>query len=119
MDGAGVGRLFEASEAPSVVSSYFFTSNFNINYLFTDGAGVGRLFEATGAPSIVNFCFSLLRKGAKMVLVGKYINTVHWKKKLPIFPSPAVSDIPAGDGKTGKLFFYSVMYLTKYLFIPF
>jgi threonine dehydrogenase-like Zn-dependent dehydrogenase len=40
-------------------------------YLFIDGAGVGRLFEATGAPSVVNSCFSLLRKGAKMVLVGK------------------------------------------------
>jgi threonine dehydrogenase-like Zn-dependent dehydrogenase len=74
-------------------------------YLITDGAGVGRLFEATGAPSVVNSCFSLLRKGAKMVLVGKYINTVHCKTMLPIFPSPAGSDIPAGDRKTGKHFF--------------
>jgi threonine dehydrogenase-like Zn-dependent dehydrogenase len=59
-------------ERPSVANSYFFTSNCNMIYLFTDGAGVGRLFEATGAPSVVNSCFSLLRKGAKMVLVGKY-----------------------------------------------
>jgi hypothetical protein len=56
-DGAGVGRLFEATRAPSVVNSYSFTSYCNLNNLFTDGAGVGRLFEATRAPSVVNSYF--------------------------------------------------------------
>jgi threonine dehydrogenase-like Zn-dependent dehydrogenase len=70
-------------------------------FLFIDGAGVGRLFEATGAPSVVNSCFSLLRKGAKMVLVGKYINTVHCKKKFPGFPVPSPGCL-AGEGQTRR-----------------
>ena len=30
-----------------------------------------RLVEASGAPPMVNSCFSLLRKGAKLVLIGQ------------------------------------------------
>jgi hypothetical protein len=92
-------------ERPLLTTPILFHINRNMIFLFTDGAGVGRLFEATGAPSVVNSCFSLLRKGAKMVLVGKYINAVHCKKFLPTFPSPAGSDTPTGDGETGKPFF--------------
>ena len=62
-------------------------------FLFTDGAGIGRLVEATGAPSIINSCFSLVRKGAKLVLIGKYtvkngiafVNLIfNWKRALKI-----------------------------------
>jgi threonine dehydrogenase-like Zn-dependent dehydrogenase len=106
-------RISEATRTPSVNNSYFFTSNCNMIFLFIVGAGVGRLFEATGAPSVVNSCFSLLRKGAKMVLVGKYINTVHCKKMLPIsLPQQGVT-CRLGTGKPVN-FFYSVVYLTKY-----
>ncbi|XP_023330135.1 uncharacterized protein LOC111702613 [Eurytemora carolleeae] len=43
----------------------------------TDGVGISRLVEATGAPSIVNNCFSLLRKGAKLVLIGLPKSAIH------------------------------------------
>jgi len=43
----------------------------------TNGAGVARLVEATGAPPMVNTCFTFLRKGAKMVLIGLPKSAIH------------------------------------------
>lgn len=43
----------------------------------TGGAGVARLVEASGAPPMVNTCFSLLRKGAKLVLIGLPKSPIH------------------------------------------
>lgn len=48
----------------------------------TDGAGVSRLVEATGAPPVVNNCFSLLRKGAKLVLIGLPKSPIHIEEPL-------------------------------------
>jgi len=48
----------------------------------TDGVGVARLVEATGAPPIVNNCFSLLRKGAKLVLIGLPKSAIHIENPL-------------------------------------
>jgi len=43
----------------------------------TQGCGVARLVEASGAPPMVNSCFSLLRKGAKLVLIGLPKSAIH------------------------------------------
>jgi len=48
----------------------------------TDGAGVARLVEATGAPPVVNNCFALLRKGAKIVLIGLPKAPIHIENPL-------------------------------------
>jgi len=48
----------------------------------TDGCGVSRLVEASGAPSMVNSCFSLLRKGAKLVLIGLPKSAIHIENPL-------------------------------------
>jgi len=49
----------------------------------TNGEGVARLVEATGAPSMVNTCFSLLRKGARIVLIGLPKEAIHIEDPLP------------------------------------
>ncbi|KAL5019086.1 hypothetical protein ScPMuIL_004808 [Solemya velum] len=36
----------------------------------TDGTGMGRICECSGASAMVNSCFSLLRKGGRLTLVG-------------------------------------------------
>ena len=36
----------------------------------TDGIGIGRICECSGAPSIMNTCFSYLRNGGRIVLIG-------------------------------------------------
>jgi len=48
----------------------------------TDGNGVARLVEASGAPPMVNNCFSLLRKGAKLVLIGLPKSAIHVEEPL-------------------------------------
>jgi len=48
----------------------------------TEGCGVSRLVEASGAPSMVNSCFSLLRKGAKIVLIGLPKSDIHIENPL-------------------------------------
>jgi len=49
----------------------------------TGGVGVARLVEATGAPPVVNNCFSLLRKGAQLVLIGLPKSAIHIENPLP------------------------------------
>jgi len=51
-----------------------------------DGVGISRLVEATGAPSIVNNCFSLLRKGAKLVLIGANLHFLNITEHENLFP---------------------------------
>merc|ERR1711972_1125993 len=48
----------------------------------TGGVGVSRLVEASGAPPMVNSCFSLLRKGAKLVLIGLPKSAIHIENPL-------------------------------------
>jgi len=43
----------------------------------TNGNGIARLVEATGAPPMVNTCFTFLRKGAKLVLIGLPKSAIH------------------------------------------
>ena len=44
------------------------------NRFINDETSLNRLVEASGAPPMVNSCFSLLRKGAKLVLIGKLVS---------------------------------------------
>jgi len=48
----------------------------------TENRGVPRLVEASGAPPMVNKCFSLLRKGAKLVLIGLPKSAIHVENPL-------------------------------------
>jgi len=48
----------------------------------TEGRGVSRLVEASGAPPMVNSCCSLLRKGAKLVLIGLPKAAIHIENPL-------------------------------------
>ena len=41
------------------------------------------LFQILGAPSMVNTCFSLLRKGARIVLIGLPKEAIHIEDPLP------------------------------------
>ena len=41
-----------------------------------------RLVEASGAPPMVNTCFTLLRKGAKLVLIGLPKSAIHVEEPL-------------------------------------
>lgn len=49
----------------------------------TAGNGVGRLFEATGSAPMINNCFSLLRKGGKIGLIGLPKAPIHIEDPLP------------------------------------
>jgi len=49
----------------------------------TDGNGVPRLVEASGFPPVVNSCFSMLRKGAHIVLIGLPKKPIHISDPLP------------------------------------
>jgi len=49
----------------------------------TNGNGVARLVEASGATPMVNSCFSLLRKGAHLVLIGLPKQPIHIEQPLP------------------------------------
>jgi len=48
----------------------------------TSGNGIARLVEASGAPAMVNSSFSLLRKGAKIVLIGLPKSAIHIEEPL-------------------------------------
>ncbi|XP_065912483.1 L-threonine 3-dehydrogenase-like isoform X2 [Dysidea avara] len=48
----------------------------------TNGDGVGRIVDASGAASIVNNCFSMLRKGGKVVLIGLLKAPLHVENPL-------------------------------------
>jgi 2-desacetyl-2-hydroxyethyl bacteriochlorophyllide A dehydrogenase len=48
----------------------------------TSGNGVGRLVEATGASVMVNNCFSLLRKGGHVALIGLPKEPIHIDRPL-------------------------------------
>eukprot|EP00731_Ephydatia_muelleri_P015719 Em0009g143a len=48
----------------------------------TEGNGVGRLMEASGAIALINNCFSLLRKGGQVVLVGLPKSPIHIERPL-------------------------------------
>jgi len=48
----------------------------------TNGNGIARLVEASGAPPMVNTCFTLLRKGAKLVLIGLPKSAIHVEEPL-------------------------------------
>lgn len=43
----------------------------------TSGDGIGCLVECSGAAPLVNSCFSLLRKGGRVVLVGLLKQPLH------------------------------------------
>merc|ERR1712045_588596 len=49
----------------------------------TDGNGIARLVEASGFPPVVNSCFSMLRKGAHLVLIGLPKQPIHIENPLP------------------------------------
>jgi len=49
----------------------------------TNGNGVARLVEASGFPPVVNSCFSMLRKGAHLVLIGLPKKPIHIEQPLP------------------------------------
>lgn len=49
----------------------------------TDGNGVGRLLDATGFAPLINTCFTLLRKGGAVVLVGLPKDPIHIEDPLP------------------------------------
>ena len=61
----------------------------------TDNCGVARLVEATGAPPVVNSCFKLLRKGARIVMIGLPKATVQIEDPLPnlIFKSVTLTTV--------------------------
>ena len=54
-----------------------------------------RLVEATGAPPVVNSCFKLLRKGARIVMIGLPKATVQIEDPLPnlIFKSVTLTTV--------------------------
>jgi len=61
----------------------------------TNNCGVARLVEATGAPPVVNNVFKLLRKGARIVLIGLPKATVEIEDPLPnlIFKSVTLTTV--------------------------
>ena len=61
----------------------------------TDNVGIGRIMECSGASSIVNNCFSWLRKGGIILLVGLPKEPLHVQNVLPdvIFKSLTLKTI--------------------------
>lgn len=49
----------------------------------TDGAGVGRICECSGVAAMINTCFSYLRKGGQVVLIGLPKQPIHIENPLP------------------------------------
>lgn len=49
----------------------------------TSGAGVGRICECSGNAAMINSCFSYLRKGGQVVLIGLPKQPIHIENPLP------------------------------------
>lgn len=50
---------------------------------FTSGAGIGRICECSGNAVMMNGCFSYLRKGGRVVLIGLPKSPLHVEQPLP------------------------------------
>jgi len=49
----------------------------------TSGAGVGRICDCSGNATMINNCFSYLRKGGQVVLIGLPKQPIHIENPLP------------------------------------
>lgn len=60
----------------------------------TSGAGVGRICDCSGNAAMINTCFSYLRKGGQVVLIGLPKQPIHIEN-----PLPDIGKITRGIGK--------------------
>jgi threonine dehydrogenase-like Zn-dependent dehydrogenase len=49
----------------------------------TSGSGIGRICECSGNAGMLNSCFSYLRKGGRVVLIGLPKQPIHVEHPLP------------------------------------
>lgn len=62
------------------------TKNMDIKEMImgiTDGVGIGRICECSGVADMVNSCFSYLRKGGRVVLIGLPKSPLHVENVMP------------------------------------